>query len=106
MMKNRLRISNLIATGRLPTNNKINFDNIIKNSKYLWAIPTPENSTPICSVRFNRGDGMNVNKKKKTIYISLWTSGAINICGLKSLKEGKKYFDLIVEELQRIGELK
>jgi hypothetical protein len=104
--KNKLKITNIIMTGRLPVKHKLDFSKIIMNSKYKWFIATPENSTPICSTRFMREEeNKNVFKHTKQIYISLWNSGAINFCGLKSFKEGYKYYNLIQTELRRLKEL-
>ena len=102
---NKLRITNIIMTGKLPIVNRLNFKNIIQNSKYVWFIPTPETCTQVCSTKFLREDGVNVAKHRKCVYISLWASGSINLVGLKSFKEGYKYYDLILKELKRIGEI-
>ena len=43
-----------------------------------------------------------MHNRTKTICISVWPSGAINIVGLRSLQEGKKVYGIVVDELKRI----
>ena len=98
-----LRVTNVICSGWLPIKKKLNFRSIIINSKLIWFVATPDYCTPILSTRFLREKAKsNVRKKQKQVYISLWTSGAINMTGLKSLQEGKKYYKIIEKELKRL----
>ena len=98
----KLRVVNVICTGRLPFK-KLDFHKIMEKSFMDWNLVNEEMS-PILSVRFKRKDGKkNVHHKKKCICVSIWTSNAINIVGLRSLQEGNKYYDKILKELNRIG---
>ncbi|KKM20704.1 hypothetical protein LCGC14_1642880 [marine sediment metagenome] len=101
-----MRVTNVICTGRIPLKKRLNFSNIIKESKWIWIIKNEEYS-PICTTKIKReGKDLNVQKKQKGVYISLWTTGAINMVGLKSLREAKKYYGIVLEELIRIKEIK
>jgi len=98
-----LRIVNIICSGRLPIKKKLDFKKIIQKSKFIWQVCNEEIS-PILSTRFYRTDEerLNVQKKKKSIYVSVWYSGAINIVGVLSLEEAEKYYNKVVSELKRI----
>ncbi len=105
-MTDNLRITNMIVTGNIPLKKRLSYDIIVKKSKYLWQV-TNEEISPILSCRFNRKDNdKNVQKKRKSIYISVWHSGAINIVGVRSITEARECYNKIVEELLRIKSIK
>ena len=101
-MKDNLRITNLIVTGDLPFKQRLDYKKIIKKSALNWEINN-EDMSPILSVRFYRENGINVHKRRKCIYSSIWHSGKINIVGLRSMKEAKETYNKIVDELKKIG---
>lgn len=102
LFKNTMKITNMVVSGRLPLKKKINYSTIVKKSKLLWQIAN-EDVSPILSIRFYREKKkLNVHKKRKSVYASIWNSGAINIVGVKSLSEAEKYYTIIFKELLRI----
>ena len=102
MEKENLRISNVVCTGKLPFNKKINFAKIVKKSNFDWVIVNEE-ICPILQVFFLRKEkDLNVHIKRKRICISIWYSGAVNIVGVLSLAEAQKYYDKVTIEIKKI----
>lgn len=101
--KSDFRVVNVICSGKLPdTVFPIDNERIIKNSKYVVEMRNEE-ICPILAFSFVRnGNDINIYGKKKCVCASIWTSGSINIVGLKSLIEGKKFYRLVVAELIRL----
>ena len=101
-MNPNLRVTNMVVSGKIPTKKKLDYGFIIERSKFLWLLRN-EDMSPILSVRFEReSKEKNVHKKTKSVYISLWPSGAINLVGVRSLQEAKKFYEKITKELLRI----
>ena len=106
-MKNNLRITNVVCTGRLPKGiipkGKKHLDNdiILKKSKYYCQINNEE-ICPILAFKFPRENGLTVHHKKKSICVSIWSSGSANIVGVLSLEEAQEYYDKVVNEIKRI----
>ena len=87
-MERNLKVSNVVVTGKIPLKKQLDYKKIIQKSRWLWQINNEEMS-PILSVRFiKKGD--NVHKKRKSAYVSIRHSGAINIVGVLSMKEALK----------------
>ena len=97
----KLKVSNMIVTGKIPVKNKILFEVIIKKSDMLWQVVNEERS-PILTTRFVRdGDERNKFLKKKSIWVGIFTSGHINISGVKSLQEANDIYKRIIYELSK-----
>ncbi|MFQ5531664.1 MAG: hypothetical protein ACE5ES_03560, partial [Candidatus Nanoarchaeia archaeon] len=58
-------------------------------------------TSPILQKRIFK-EGKSVHHKQKCICVSLWTSGAINIVGAVSRKEGNQGYDLAVNDLKKV----
>ena len=104
-MKSNLRITNVVCTGKLPFDKKIDFSKVIKKSKFDWRIIN-EDICPILQVRFlrewNGKTDYTVQKKRKGICVSVWYSGAVNIVGVLSLEEAEKYYKKVSDEMKEI----
>ena len=98
-MKTNLRISNMIVTGFI--GKKVNIQNLIKNSKWLWEINN-EDMSPIYATRIIKDKKiLNVQHKPKSIYVSLWSSGAVNIVGVTKFKDAKEVYKKLLKELRK-----
>ncbi len=101
-MKNNLKIVNLIVSGKIPikkrfTNNQV--ADLI--NKCGWFSPREDNI--LFSKQFDyRKPQMNVHKKQKNPYVTIWFSGAIVIVGLRSKKEANDIYDLVINDLNKI----
>lgn len=88
----------MVCTGKLPkTILPINFREIVKSSKY-YCVVNNEDCSPILAFTFPRENG-------KKICVSIWTSGSVNIVGVLSLNEAKKYYDVVVTEISMLKKL-
>lgn len=100
-MKDNLRVVNVIATGKIPTKKRIDFERLFKRSKMLWEIVN-EDISPICMTRILRGKkDLNAQGKRKAISVAIWATGTVNICGSRSLKDARKAYNKVVRELRR-----
>jgi len=102
-LKIPLRVTNLVMTGKLPIQHKLDFRRFI-NDLDEWYIVNDE-KVPIAQKHFERNDGTRSIRRgrKCNITVSIWNNGSINIVGLRSTKEGEKTLDKIVKELQTAG---
>ncbi len=102
MVKNNLRITNVVCTGKLPIKLKYpeDWSKIINKSKYYCQIVN-ENICPILQFKFEK-DNITVNKRKGFAVVSIWSSGSVNIVGVLSLAEAQKYYDQVTIEIKRI----
>jgi len=101
-MKNNLKISNIVFTGRMPFKHKLTFDeecNLIKKSNLNWQLINEECS-PIIR-RFVEKKGLSIRKRKKNSHVSIWTSGAIVITGVTSKKEADEHYKTTINDLNK-----
>ncbi len=84
MKENNLRITNMIFTGRIWKGKKLNEEEVkrlIFRGSLNWVMIN-EDVSPIISAHIDRPKkDLNVHRKQKSFYVSIWTSGAINIVG-------------------------
>lgn len=95
-----LRITNMVCSGKLPFS-KLPIREVILKSKLTWQLINAMTS-PILQTRFYRDEGTNLHRKKKSICVSIWWTGSINIVGILSFEEAKEYYDLIVKDLKEV----
>ena len=107
-MKNNLKISNLVMSGRLPIKNKrINIDEfsrLIVDSEWI-DVCVGENYSSRFSKKFyirNKIE-MSVHHKEKAPYVTIFALGGIIIVGLKSKKEANIIYDMVIEDLKKAG---
>lgn len=94
-----LRVTNMAVSGKMPIKERLDYKHIIKSSSWVWLIRN-EDCSPILSINIPRENKeKNVKRKPKSIYVSIWHSGAINIVGVKSFQEAKKIYSSVVKEL-------
>ena len=104
-MKNNLRITNMIFTGRIWEGKKLihkEVSKLIKKGAISWMMVN-EDISPIISAYITKPKKeLNVHRKFKCFYVSIWTSGAINIVGVRSRKEANYVYDLVVKDIKRL----
>lgn len=101
-MKVNLKISNIVLTGRMPFKRKMREEDVrrlIKLGTMRWAVLN-EDYSPTISAEVER-EGETIKHRKKRAYISIWTSGAINIVGVTSRKEANGHYARVVEEIKQ-----
>jgi len=101
----KLRISNMVFTGKMPFKRKLKINEgneLIK--KYNWFLVNEENS-PILSKRIKLREKieLSVHNKEKQPYVSIWYSGAINIVGVISRKEANQVYNIVIKELKKVS---
>ncbi len=104
-MKNNLRISNMIFTGRIWEGVKLNpkeVRRLIQNGKLDWMIVNEEIS-PMISAHIPRPKKeIGVRGKLKCFYVTIWTSGFINIVGVRSRKEADFVYSKVLRDLKKL----
>lgn len=104
-MMNNLRVCNLIVSGKLP----IKKDKITQKQvdelifKCGWFLPREDNIMFSKQYNYRKKGILNVHKKQKNPYVTVWFSGSIVIVGLKSRKEGNDIYDLVIKDFKKIG---
>ena len=103
-MKNNLRISNMIFTGRIWEGVKLNeaeVKRLIFKGTLNWMMIN-EDVSPIISAHIDRPKKeLSVHRKQKCFYVSIWTSGAINIVGVRSRKEANEVYDKVFKDIKK-----
>lgn len=103
-MRNNLRISNMIFTGRMWDGVKLKEEEIkrlIRKGELNWMIIN-EDISPILSAYIERPKKEIGNHgQRKCFYVSIWTSGAINIVGVRSRKEANYVYNLVMKDIKK-----
>lgn len=99
-MKEKFSVVNIILTTRFGYKFKTDdFEKIIKNGKLHWEIANEE-YCPILQVRI-KGKEKTVHRKLRTICISFWMSGSVNIVGCRTKKEGIDAYKKAIEDIKQ-----
>ena len=103
-MKNNLRIVNMIVSGKIPLKKRMttkNQSDMIMRCDWF----SPREDMIMISKQFNyrKKKILNVHKKQKNPYVTIWCSGAIVIVGLKNRKEAHDISDLVIKNLKYCG---
>jgi len=102
-MKNNLKVSNMIMSGRIPVKRKFKIEEVNKLINRLnWFLPREDNIMFSKQFKYRKKVELNVHKQQKNPYVSIWYSGAIVIVGLRSKKEGNEIYDLVIKDLKQI----
>ncbi len=100
----KLYISNMVVTGKILLNKLISVEEgnkLISNFGWMWI---NEEYSPIISktIQLRKEKKLSVHKKIKQPYVSIWTSGAINIVGVVSMKEAKQIYEIVLKDLKKV----
>lgn len=103
-MKNNLRVSNIVMTGRIPLKSKISQEEANKLIERFDYVCVNEENSPILSKRIKLRERVefSVHGKEKQPFVSVWHSGAINIVGVVSRQEANKVYEIVLNELKRV----
>jgi len=99
----KLKIINIVLNGKLPFKHKLKEDEVkklINKGEMGWQVINEENF-PILQAHIEK-EGMTVRRRKRNACVSIWTTGAINIVGVQEVKEGNKFYDLILKEIKKL----
>jgi len=106
-MKNNLKISNIVMSGRIPLkkeriSNKI-FDLLITRCNWI-DVAMGENYGSRFSKKFyiRKEKEMNVHNKEKQPYVTIFALGGIIIVGLKSKEEGDQVYELVIKDIKKV----
>jgi len=101
-MKNNLRIVNLIVSGKIPIKRKFKLTEVNYLINNLdWFSPREDQIMFSKQYNYRKKKILNVHKKQKNPYVTIWFSGAIVIVGLKNKKEGNEIYDLVIKDLKK-----
>jgi len=101
-MKNNLKVVNMIVSGKIPIKRRFNqkdVSKLINNANWF----SPRRDDILFSKQFNyrKIKILNVHKKQKNPYVTLWYSGAIVIVGLKNRKEANDIYELVIKDIKK-----
>ena len=94
----------MIVSGKIPIKKRFTIKQVDKLILDCgWFLPREK--IIMFSKQFNywKTGILNVHKKQKNPYVTVWFSGAIVIVGLKSKKEANDIYDLVIKDLNKIG---
>ncbi len=97
MKKISLKVCNIIFTGVL-SKRGIDLGKVRAKSKRQWLLINEETS-PILQLKISRDGEVNIHRNTKTMCISIWHSGTINIVGVRSRKEAEKCYRIARKEI-------
>lgn len=102
-MKNNLRISNMVFTGKMPFKRKmreIETQRLVMKGSYFVI---NEEVSPIFMKKMciRKNPELSVHKKLKQPCAFIWTSGSINITGLLNRQEANKVYDLVMKDIKK-----
>lgn len=106
-MKNNLKVSNLVMSGKIPLKRRIStedFDKLIQ--KFNWMeVSMGENYGARFSKHFDirEKQEMSVHNTVKQPYCTIFAPGGIIIVGLKNKKEADIVYDQVVKELKAVS---
>ena len=106
-MKNNLKISNIVMSGRIPLNSERisvkEFDLLIQKCGWM-DMSMGENFAPRFSKKFyiRKKKEMSGHRKEKQPYCTIFALGGIIIVGLKSKKEADIVYDLVIQDLKKV----
>jgi len=107
-MKNNLKVSNLVMSGRLPLKKERisvkEFDKLIL--KYDWEdVSFGENYAPRFSKKFyiRKKKEFSVHHKEKAPHVTIFALGGIIIVGLKNKKEANIVYDLVIKDIIKVN---
>ena len=102
-MKNNLRVSNMVITGKMPFKKKLNEAErkrlVLKGGYFLIN----EDTSPIFmkKMQIRKKVIISVHNKQKIPVAFIWTSGAINIVGVLNKKEGDIIYGLVMKDIKK-----
>lgn len=103
MKHNNLRISNIVFTGKMPFTYKLKHEEVKRLILEAGYFGVNEEISPIFSKRVKIRDKikLSVQGKEKQPYVSIWTSGAINIVGVINRKEANQVYDIVLKDIKK-----
>lgn len=105
MNEDDLRIVNIVVTGRLPERlRSLDFNEIVCYSSVYCEGPADGMYAPRLAFRLPN-DGENARGKKKTVQLTMWTSGKFIIVGTTNIDDARKYYARVCDELERIKKI-
>jgi len=102
-VKNNLKIVNMIVSGKLPVKRRFSNEDVEKLINDCgWFLPREDNIMFSKQFDYRKDGKLNVHKKQKNPYVSIWFSGSIVIVGLKNRKEVNDIYDLVIEDIKSL----
>jgi len=96
------KIVNMIVSGKIELKKKMSRQDQLKMiMRANWFCPREDNIMISKQFEYRKDGSLNVHKKQKNPYTTIWCSGAFVIVGLKSKKETRDIYDLIIKDLKK-----
>jgi len=103
-MKNNLKVVNMVVSGKIPIKKPMSlkiFEKLI--DKYNWFLPREDNIMLSKQFNYRKLKALNVHKRQKNPYVTIWCSGSIIIVGLKNRQEANDIYNFVIKELKSIS---
>ncbi len=93
----------MIVSGRIPVKRRFKIVEVDKLINRLnWFSPREDQIMFSKQFKYRKKVELNVHKKQKNPYVTVWYSGAIVIVGLRNRKEANDIYDLVIKDLKQI----
>ncbi len=103
-MKDNFEVVNMIVSGKVNLKKRISRkDQSNMIMKCGWHLPREDEIMISKQFDYRKKIELNVHKKKKDPFVTIWCSGAFVIVGLRSKKEARDIYDLLIKDLKKGG---
>ena len=103
-MKDNFKIVNMIVSGKIGINKRISSKDQSKLiNDFGWHLPREDNIMVSKQFEYRKDGILNVHKKQKNPFVTIWCSGSFVIVGLKSKKEARDIYELLIKDLKKCG---
>ena len=99
----KLHVSNMVVSGKIKLNKLISVkdgDKLVDKLDWMWV----NEQAPILAkvIMLRKGNQKSVRNNIKQPYVSIWSTGSINILGVTSMKEAKQVYQIVLKDLRSI----
>ena len=101
-MSDNFKVVNMIVSGKIGLKRRMSTkdqSNMVMKSG--WHLPREDNIMISKQFDYRKKEELNIHKKKKNPFVTIWCSGAFVIVGLRSKKEARDVYELLIGDLKR-----
>ena len=99
----KLYVSNMVVSGKIKLNKLISVsdgDKLVDKLDWMWINERAPMLSKVIMLRTDNKKSVRNNIKQP--YVSIWSTGAINILGVISMKEAKQVYNIVLKDLSEI----
>jgi len=96
------KVVNMIVSGKIDLKKRMSRQNQVDMiMRGDWFCPREDNIMISKQFNYRKAGKLNVHKKQKNPYVTIWCSGSFVIVGLKNKKEARDIYNLIIKDLKK-----